>query len=137
MRLGYDGGMIEHVSVPVSDVGKAKEFYTKALAPLGYELRYDWGEAAGFTEGGHTSFIIGEAKGAVPTHIAFRAGSKETVDAFYNAAIGAGAKDNGAPGYRKDYSPGYFAAFVHDADGNNVEAVWYDPELESDSPHND
>jgi predicted lactoylglutathione lyase len=129
--------MIEHVSIPVSDVGKAKEFYTKALAPLGYELSYDWKEAMGFREGGHTSFVISKESTVVPTHIAFRAGNREAVDAFYKAAIDAGAKDNGAPGYRKDYSPGYYAAFVHDADLNNVEAVWYDPELESDSPHND
>jgi catechol 2,3-dioxygenase-like lactoylglutathione lyase family enzyme len=122
--------MIEHVSLPVSDIGEAKEFYAKALAPLGYELKHDWGEAAGFMEGGHTSFIVGETKKVVPTHIAFRAGKREAVNDFYQAALGAGGKDNGAPGYRKDYSPGYYAAFVHDADGNNVEAVWYDPELE-------
>ncbi|MBU6388747.1 VOC family protein, partial [Patescibacteria group bacterium] len=80
-------------------------------------------------EGGHTSFIIGKEKEVVPTHIAFRARGKAAVQKFYKAALAAGARDNGAPGYR-DYSPGYYAAFVYDADGNNVEAVWYDPKRE-------
>src|ERR1035437_7638972 len=118
--------MIEHVSIPVRDVKKARMFYAKALAPLGYKAKYDWGEAIGFMEGGHTSFAISRVKKVVPTHIAFRAKSKTVVQKFYKAARAAGARDNGAPGYRSDYSPGYYAAFVHDADGNNVEAVWYD-----------
>ncbi len=59
-------------------------------------------------------------------HVAFETDSRSKVEAFYQAALAAGAKDNGGPGYR-DYSPGYFAAFVLDPDGNNIEAVWYDP----------
>ena len=121
--------MIEHTSIPVSDAKKAKVFYEQALAPLGYEMSYDWGEAYGFAEGGHTSFVIGEAEMVVPTHLAFRAESKEAVDNFDKGALAAGGKDNGAPGYR-DYSPGYYAAFIHDIDGNNIEAVWYDPARE-------
>ena len=121
--------MIEHVSIPVSNVKKAKAFYTKALAPLGYKAKYDWGDAIGYMEGGHTSFVISNEKKVVPTHIAFRAKSRTAVQKFYAAALAAGAKDNGAPGYRP-YSPGYYAAFVYDADGNNVEAVWYDPKRE-------
>lgn len=117
--------MIEHVSIPVSNIKKARVFYAKALAPLGYKEKYDWGSAFGFMEGGHTSFIIAKEKRVVPTHIAFRAKSKAAVNKFYKAARAAGARDNGAPGYR-DYSPGYYAAFVLDADRNNVEAVWYD-----------
>jgi predicted lactoylglutathione lyase len=62
----------------------------------------------------------------VPAHLAFQTSSGRKVDQFYAAALAAGAKDNGAPGYR-DYSPGYYAAFVFDPDGNNIEAVWYDP----------
>jgi predicted lactoylglutathione lyase len=58
--------------------------------------------------------------------VAFETGSRAKVQAFHRAAIAAGAKDNGAPGYR-DYSPGYYAAFVLDFDDNNIEAVWYDP----------
>lgn len=122
--------MIEHVSIPVRDVKKAKAFYAKALAPLGYKQKYDWGSAIGYMEGGHTSFIISKEKKVVPTHIAFRAKSKGAVDKFYKAARAAGARDNGAPGYR-DYSAGYYAAFIYDADGNNIEAVWYDPRREA------
>ena len=60
------------------------------------------------------------------SHVAFEAKNKEQVDSFYKEALRAGGKDNGAPGYRVDYWPGYYAAFVHDTDGNNVEAVWFD-----------
>ena len=117
--------MIEHVSIPVKDVSKAKKFYAAALAPLGYKLTQEYDDAAGFKEGGHTSFWIGKEKKPQATHIAFRARGKSVVAAFHKAALAAGGKDNGAPGYR-DYSPGYYAAFVHDADGNNIEAVWFD-----------
>lgn len=122
--------MIEHTSIPVSDIAKARAFYDKALPPLGYHEKYDWGEAIGYMEGGHTSFIIAKVEQVVPMHLAFGAKNKEEVDAFYAAAIAAGGKDNGAPGYRPDYSPGYYAAFVHDPDGNNIEVVWFDPEKE-------
>lgn len=122
--------MIEHTGVKVSDYGKAKEFYAKALAPLGYKNNMEFpGEAAGFMEGGHTSFWIGVDEKPQGMHIAFAAKAKDEVDAFYEAAIAAGGEDNGKPGYR-DYSPGYYAAFVHDPDGNNIEAVWFDPSKE-------
>lgn len=119
--------MIAHTSLPVSDYQKAKEFYIKALAPLGYVNNMEYGEAAGFMEGGHTSFWIGtNPKGVIPLHVAFEAKNKEQVDEFYKVALESGATDNGAPGYRTEYWPGYYAAFVHDADGHNVEVVWYD-----------
>ncbi len=124
--------MIEHTSIAVGDYKKAKKFYSAALAPVGYKLNMDMVEykAAGFMEGGHTSFWISERKNPQPMHIAFAAQGKEEVESFYKAALKAGGKGNGAPGYRKDYSPGYYAAFVYDLDGNNVEAVWFDPALE-------
>ncbi len=122
--------MIEHTGVPVSDLARAKEFYGKAIAPLGYEEKHDWGEAIGYMEGGHSSFFINRQDTVVPTHLAFRAHRKEDVDAFHAAALAAGGEDNGAPGYRTDYSPGYYAAFIHDPDGNNIEAVWFDPQKE-------
>jgi len=119
--------MIAHTGLPVSDYQKAKDFYIKALAPLGYAEKMEHGEACGFQEGNHTSFWIStNPKGVIPGHIAFEGKNKEEVDGFYEAALEAGAKDNGAPGYRTEYWPGYYAAFVHDADGHNVEAVWYD-----------
>lgn len=124
--------MIEHTGLPVKNIKKAKAFYVAALKPLGYRCNMDFGDAAGFMEGGHTSFWIGKTAKVVPSHIAFRARGKSAVDAFYRAAIKHGAKDNGKPGYRT-YSPGYYAAFVYDADGHNVEAVWFDQAREKKS----
>jgi catechol 2,3-dioxygenase-like lactoylglutathione lyase family enzyme len=117
--------MIAHTSLSVSDYGKAKAFYTKVLGTLGYQNNMEYGEAAGFNDGKNTDFWITRQQTVVPTHIAFEAKDRGQVEAFYQAALAAGAKDNGKPGYR-DYWPGYYAAFVHDADGHNVEAVWYD-----------
>lgn len=123
--------MIDHTSVSVSDYEKGKAFYKQALAPLGYELGLDLPDykAAGFKDRGsdRQDFWIGAVEKSAPVHVAFAAKNKEEVDAFYAAGIAAGGKDNGAPGYRTDYSPGYYGAFVHDMDGNNVEAVWRDP----------
>jgi catechol 2,3-dioxygenase-like lactoylglutathione lyase family enzyme len=117
--------MIEHATIHVSHYPQARAFYTAALAPLGYELKHDWGTSGGFMEGGHTSFIITEQKTLVPAHVAFRAKSKEDVQGFYDAAVEAGGKDNGAPGFRTDYGPDYYAAFVLDHDGNNIEACFF------------
>jgi predicted lactoylglutathione lyase len=118
--------VIAHASLPVSDYPKAKEFYTKALATIGYTQNMEYGEHAGFNDGKNTDFWIGKNGAVTPGHIAFEAKSAAEVDSFYKVALEAGAKDNGAPGYRVDYWPGYYAAFVHDADGHNVEVVWYD-----------
>ena len=117
--------MIAHTSVPVSNYPKAKAFYEKALAPLGYSAKMEYGEAAGFNDGKNTDFWITRESRVVPTHVAFETASRAQVQAFHAAALAAGGKDNGGPGYR-DYWPGYFAAFVLDPDGNNIEAVWYD-----------
>src|SRR3989344_7242472 len=121
--------MIAHTSLAVSDYQKAKAFYTAALAPAGYKQTMEYGEAAGFEEGGHTSFWINKTEHAAPSHVAFEVKNKEAVEAFYYAALEAGAKDNGAPGHRKEYWPGYYAAFVNDQDGHNIEVVFYDYEL--------
>ena len=123
--------MIEHVSIPVSDVARARAFYEGALKPLGYKMNMDFTDAVGFMEGGHTSFWIVKHETIEPSHLAFAAKSKDEVEGFHAAALAAGGKDNGAPGYR-DYSPGYYAAFVYDEDDNNIEAVWYDPEREGE-----
>jgi catechol 2,3-dioxygenase-like lactoylglutathione lyase family enzyme len=117
--------VIAHTTVHVSNYRKAKKFYIAALRPLGYRNNMEFGELAGFNDGKNTDFWISKDK-VVPTHVAFETGSRMKVQAFHRAAIAAGAKDNGAPGYR-DYSPGYYAAFVLDFDDNNIEAVWYDP----------
>ena len=124
--------MIDHMGFPVSDYVKAKEFYTKVLAPLGYVLVMEanegqteaGGRAAGFGPKGKPAFWIAEDKTpAKYLHVAFSAPSREAVDAFYAAAIAAGGTDNGAPGLRTQYHPNYYGAFIMDPDGNNVEAV--------------
>jgi catechol 2,3-dioxygenase-like lactoylglutathione lyase family enzyme len=119
--------MIEHVSVPVTNYDAAKKFYVETLAPLGYTLVQDHPEwkAGGFLEGGHTSFWVAEKENMKPIHVALLAQSKEAVHKFYEAALAAGATDNGAPGFRTNYSPDYYAAFVHDPDGNNIEACYF------------
>ncbi len=122
--------MIAHASVTVSDYDKAKDFYTKTLAPLGYTLTSPMDEykAAGFKDAkaDRTDFWIGHKTPVVGGHVAFEVKSKEEVEAFYKAGLEAGGTDNGTPGYRTDYWPGYYAAYIHDIDGNNIEAVWYD-----------
>ena len=121
--------MIAHTSVVVSDYASSKEFYTAALAPLGYTIGMDVPDyrAAGFTQGGKQDFWIGQGDFASGTHVAFAAESKDAVHQFYLEGVKAGGKDNGAPGYRTQYHLGYYAAFVHDLDGNNIEAVYFDP----------
>jgi catechol 2,3-dioxygenase-like lactoylglutathione lyase family enzyme len=117
--------MIAHTGLAVRDFAAAKRFYERALAPLGYTAKMQMGESAGFNDGKNTDFWIG--KGTVErTHVAFEAKNRGEVEAFYRAAIAAGGKDNGEPGYRREYWPGYYAAFVRDLDGHNIEAVWYD-----------
>jgi catechol 2,3-dioxygenase-like lactoylglutathione lyase family enzyme len=118
--------MIAHTNLHVRNYPRSKAFYIAALAPLGYRNNMESGKAAGFNDGKNTDLWISEEPAAVPSHLAFETDSRSKVEAFYQAALAAGAKDNGEPGYR-DYSPGYFAAFVLDPDGNNIEAVWYDP----------
>ena len=118
--------MIAHAAIAVGNYKKAKVFYTKVLAPLGYKFEMEYGKAGGFKEGGHTSFWIVEKKRPQAGHIAFEGKNKKSIDDFYKKARAAGAKDNGKPGYRKEYWPGYYAAFVYDKDGHNIEAVWYD-----------
>ena len=118
--------MIAHTGFTVRDFAASKRFYEQALAPLGYSAKMLAGESAGFNDGKNTDFWIGQGKSVQPTHVAFEAKNREEVEAFYRAALAAGGKDNGGPGYRREYWPGYYAAFVHDPDGHNIEAVWYD-----------
>lgn len=116
--------MIEHVTLHCTDLEASRRFYEKALAPLGYRVVQEYPDAVGFKAGGHTSFWLATAKPGTPTHLAFRARDRQTVRAFHRAALKAGATDNGGPGLR-DYSPTYYAAFVLDRDGHNIEAVTF------------
>lgn len=118
--------MIAHTSLAVTQYSKSKDFYSKVLQPLGYTNNMEYGESAGFNDGKNTDFWIGKSAKVVKGHVAFEAKNKKQVDAFFAAALKAGAKDNGAPGYRTQYWPGYYAAFVFDPDGHNIEAVWWD-----------
>jgi catechol 2,3-dioxygenase-like lactoylglutathione lyase family enzyme len=117
--------MIAHTTLAVRDYPASKTFYSEVLSTLGYRRNMEFGKSAGFNDGKDTDFWISEETSLVPTHLAFKARSRKQVEAFHKTALAAGAKDNGGPGYR-DYSPGYYAAFVLDPDGNNIEAVWYD-----------
>jgi catechol 2,3-dioxygenase-like lactoylglutathione lyase family enzyme len=121
--------MLDHVTANVSDIEQAKSFYRDALAPLAYSLQMEFPGAAGFGTGeGIPDFWIGSSEERGASHVAFQAPDRETVDRFYEAAMAAGGKDNGAPGLRPHYHETYYAAYVHDADGNNVEAVCHQPE---------
>jgi catechol 2,3-dioxygenase-like lactoylglutathione lyase family enzyme len=112
---------VDHVSINVGNFERSRAFYVAALKPLGLRVVQDYGTAIGM--GAEYPFLwIGEGD-AGHVHLAFRAGTTAEVDAFYKAAIAAGGKDNGAPGVRSEYSENYYAAFVHDPDGHNIEAV--------------
>ena len=126
--------MLDHAGFPVSDYARSKAFYLQALAPLGYALVMEVQQhendapAAGFGANGKPDFWIGGEGGLQrPIHIAIAAQDRAAVDAFYRAAIAAGGKDNGAPGLRPHYHPNYYAAFVLDPDGHNIEAVCHTP----------
>jgi len=131
--------MIDHLGLAVSDIARATEFYLKALSPLGYGIVMEvsaaetgQGAAVGFGAPGNAqdfqsskpSFWIGEGERlAGHIHVAFLAPSRASVDAFYRAALAGGGNDNGKPGLRPQYHANYYAAFVLDPDGNNIEAV--------------
>ena len=115
--------MFDHVEIPASDISRSKAFYLSVLAELGYDEVIDHGQWCGFGRGEAVPFAIFSAASVSPCHLAFVAQDRASVERFYRAALGAGGRDNGAPGLRPDYSPTYYAAFVVDPDGNNVEAV--------------
>lgn len=136
--------MIDHIGFSVSDYARAKAFYERALAPLGYALIMEVGPphseqpAAGFGSAGKPDLWIGATPslpspasegglGRGPLHVAILAKDRATVDAFYRAALAAGGKDNGPPGLRPHYHANYYGAFVLDPDGHNIEAVCHAP----------
>jgi catechol 2,3-dioxygenase-like lactoylglutathione lyase family enzyme len=120
--------MIDHTGVTVADFGKSKLFYRAALDPLGYELLMAWEQFAGFGVPPKPDFWIGQGDpNAPPIHVAFRAETRAIVDRFYKAAMAAGGRDNGPPGLRPHYHENYYAAFVLDPDGHNIEVVCHGP----------
>jgi catechol 2,3-dioxygenase-like lactoylglutathione lyase family enzyme len=118
--------MLDHITLPVTGVPTSRAFYEAALAPLGFGLVGDYGDTVGFGTEAEPAFWIA-ARPVAPVHVAFRAVDRAAVDAFHEAALAAGATDNGGPGVREQYSPSYYAAFVLDPDGHNVEAVCHTP----------
>jgi len=128
--------MIDHAGICVSNWDRAKAFYDAALAPLGASLlrvvpeQFTGGrKVGGYGRGDKPTFWLHEGGEPGPgRHYAFTAQSRDEVDAFHAAAIAAGGRDNGAPGPRPQYHPGYYGAFVLDPDGNNVEAVCHVPD---------
>ena len=114
--------MYDHITLRVGDFNASLAFYRAALAPLGIELRVEDGESAAF--GKSPSFLLTSRRATTANvHVAFSAADTAAVDAFHAAALQNGGKDNGAPAIRADYAPNYYAAFVFDSDGNNIEAV--------------
>jgi len=114
---------VGHIGLPVSDIEKSKVFYNAIVEDLGMKLRTEEEDFVGYGDDSYR-FYVHTGKSAVKgIHICFDVESKEKVDSFHEHAIIAGGVDNGAPGIREDYSPTYYAAFVIDPDGNNIEAV--------------
>jgi catechol 2,3-dioxygenase-like lactoylglutathione lyase family enzyme len=119
--------VIDHVTIGVSDLARSRDFYVRALEPLGFQMQGPWRDGVReltFGVEGADDFAISlEYPVGAPVHVAFAAENRPQVDAFHRAALAAGGRDNGAPGLRPEYSPGYYGAFVFDPDGHNVEAV--------------
>lgn len=121
--------MLDHVKLNVRDFDASRRFYTQALAPLGYAVVMELDRVCGIGERGKPDFwIAGEGEPSAPVHVALASPDRATVDAFHAAALKAGGWDNGPPGPRTHYHEHYYGAFVHDPDGNNIEAVCHRPE---------
>ena len=118
--------MLDHVSLQCSDMAASAAFYDRVLAPLGGTRLMDFGQAIGYGRAPKPDFWIGahsSGQGFRESHIAFDAPDPATVDAFFAAAVDAGAEVLHEPRMWPEYHPGYYGAFVRDPDGNNVEAV--------------
>ena len=124
----HRGRLLDHLQLVVADLEKSKRFYTALLGAIGVPIG---GEGPGFFWADElfvssTDSPASQGKPTGPTHFAFQAPDRDTVNRFHTAALSAGGKDNGGPGERP-YHPGYYAAFVRDPDGNNVEVVHHGP----------
>jgi len=133
--------MIDHTGIIVSDFEQSKSFYAAALAAIGLSLIAEYPasitgntDVAGFGSPPKAEvsmspefWISQGTPGSPPVHVAFRVESRALVEAFYNAALAAGGRDNGSPSLRPHYHPNYYAAFILDPDGHNIEAVCREP----------
>lgn len=115
---------MDHISIPIADTTATQAFYEACLAPLGWRLRGTRpGRFVGFDKIGSPVLYFNVSDAVSPTHLAFVASDEDAVLAFFEAALANGGRDNGSPGLRPDYGDNYYAAFVLDPDGHNVEAV--------------
>ncbi|HEY0032478.1 MAG TPA: VOC family protein [Devosia sp.] len=114
--------MLDHLGLRTNQFDALLAFYKAALAPLGYNVMMEYPGNAGLGREYPDFWLGADEKGGSNIHLAFKTNDRATVDAFYAAALANGGKDNGPPGLR-DYTPNYYAAFVHDPDGNNLEIV--------------
>jgi catechol 2,3-dioxygenase-like lactoylglutathione lyase family enzyme len=121
--------MIDHVALNVRDFQATRAFYLETLGALGYGVFSEEGEAIGLQspEGYPDFWLLARGEPSAPTHVAFRAAGRGAVDAFHAAGLAAGGTDNGAPGIREEYHEHYYACFVLDPEGNNIEAVCQEP----------
>lgn len=115
--------MYDHIGLKTKDIGKSEDFYDAALAPLGLKRCYEDETTRGYGAKKSPGLYLSMGAPRAGVHIALAAASRAAVDKFHQAGLEAGGRDNGAPGIRSDYSPTYYAAFLIDPDGNNVEAV--------------
>ena len=111
--------MIDHVALPVSNLERSRQWYEQALKPLGREVAMEWPGGVLYSLGGGGMLALREQDRLLPIHVAFAA-DRAGVHAFYESALAAGGKDNGAPGVRSEIHEHYYAAFVHDPDGDNI-----------------
>lgn len=119
--------MVDHIGLRVTDIAASVRFFKAALAPLGHVLASQGDDYAGFGPPGAPALWLHlSAERGRGTHVALRAPDRAAVQRFHAAGLDAGARDNGAPGLRPDYAPNYYAAFLIDPDGHNVEAVCYE-----------
>ena len=127
--------VVDHVLFVVGDLAASRQLYTAALAPLGYEELHVQEDGVHYGVEGIDDFAIYQgAPVTTAAHVAFDAADRPSVDAFFEEALSRGATARGEPGVWTQYSERYYAAFVNDLHGNNVEAVWHAPEPVTDAP---
>ena len=121
--------MFDHVVFGVRDYAASKAFYLRAFAPIGMKIAAENALGLEMSADGQTSLCIFQTdEKPARLHLALRAANRQQVDAFHRAALEAGGRDNGGPGLRPEYHPNYYAAFVIDPDGHNVELVCHEPQ---------
>lgn len=121
--------LFDHIKLPVSDLAAAKAFYAAALEPLGFRIILESPDAVGFGAPSTPQDLwLETGTPGASIHVGLHAEDEEAVRAFHAAGLAAGGADNGRPGLRPQYHPSYYAGYLHDPDGNNVEAVFHGDE---------